>query len=398
MYSIDSSSLKSLLVIDDRKIRTEMFSATAHIIKKMRRIELAHKEFLILDQRLYNDWYNLTFRQENQEKEYLEHRLKALSAFKLHLWYVSETSNLTIQEAFRILKEEERQYQNGDSDWKFIIDKLRQHRTEYAKKKKQQKRASLFDSNASEDTSNISGLNRKNRTLYYFLKEATDESVEKILNHPSSGIKFFKEIFKAVVTCGDWELLNRLWRLGNIDHKTKILKTLTPQLRNFLTQILNQKSETQIQPQKSSKIEGDMELKSLFRKLARTLHPDSQKIHPSTEQSEWSQNILQQVQAAYEAKDLHQLKRLEIITLVQLGDLSSLTLDEIYQSSLVFAEELESLKMHIKNDEKHPAWRFSSRRSYKGLSEKIRQDLKKQLAPAKAEVENLESWLSQFHA
>jgi hypothetical protein len=60
----ETRPVRNLMVIDDRKVRMELFRATASILKKIKKLESGHEAFVIIDQRLYQDWYNLTFRPE----------------------------------------------------------------------------------------------------------------------------------------------------------------------------------------------------------------------------------------------------------------------------------------------------------------------------------------------
>src|SRR5690606_3804925 len=92
--------------------------------------------FMKWDQRLYEDWYNLIFRKEREETEALKKRYQILCTFQLHLLYLAEKSNLSLEKAYALLQEEERQYQNGDEEWRFVIDRLRQHRLQFAQKNK----------------------------------------------------------------------------------------------------------------------------------------------------------------------------------------------------------------------------------------------------------------------
>lgn len=409
--SVGARPSRELLLIDDQKLRKEMFSATATILKKIKQLEKDHEAFVKWDQRLYEDWYNLTFRHEQEETECLQRRYQALCTFQLHLLYLAEKSSLSLEKAYLLLKEEERQYQNGDEEWRFVIDRLRQHRLEFAqnakdslKKKYQAPRAdpilgTLFeeaaaDHNPQDNQSKVdlTQLNRKSRAIYYYLKEITDESLRKHLASPKEGYELFRKAFHIAMQCGDWPLLARLWLTSGPAFQQKLLKMMPSHLTDFLNQMI---AEVQTASRDESKaLENEISLKALYRRLARLLHPDTRSGEPPQELHVESQKIWQEVQEAYKIKDLKQLRRLELISLVQLGYLNSLTMDEIYETSLIFAEELEKLKSKLKACRKHPAWKFTSRRTYKSLVEKTREDIRRRQAPLIAEVEHLEKLLN----
>lgn len=392
----------TLMVIDDHRVRMELFSATSSILKKIRKLETDHEAFHSVDLHLYESWHSLTFRQELQETERIERRYRTLTTFRTHLVYLAETSKISFAEAYRLLKEEELQYQNGDEDWKFIIEKLRQHRLEYAKKVREKQNAPLFESVAaplSEDPPSsaqpdLSRLRRKSRSLYYYCKEVNDETFKKILSEKKTGYVLFKEVFQIIMDCGDWNLLARLWKNGLDAHKNRMLRSMPSHLVDFINQMVTEAGSDGSWNRKAEAVE--VELKSVFRRLVRVLHPDMCKNNEIEDFRNWSAKVFQQAQKAAAARDLQGLKRLEFMTVVQLGDLNKLTLDEIYESSLIFAEELEKLKVSLKTYEKHPAWRFSSRRSYQKLASKIRSEMKKDIAPRSFELELLEEWLAKL--
>lgn len=93
--SKDSHSPRNLSVVDDHKIRKDLFSASSNLLKKIRKLEKDHADFLRFDQILYQEWYNVTFRKELQAGEQLERRHRVLSTFKVHLEHVAKTSQIS---------------------------------------------------------------------------------------------------------------------------------------------------------------------------------------------------------------------------------------------------------------------------------------------------------------
>ncbi len=414
--NLENPKERNLMVINDHQLRMNLFSPSAALLKKIKKLAVSQKDFLSIDKFLYENWYQLTFREETRELLGIEQRQKRLQELQIHLHSIAENSAVSLQTAFLFLKDEALQFQSGDDDWKFIITKLREHRLEYAKKKltekiKRQQNpqgdffGSFFDKQpvvecilpvqVVKECPDISGLNRKSRAVYYYGKEVSPEALEKLFLEKNRGEILFKELFKITMEVGDWPLLGKLWMAASEGYKNKILKKMPSHLMSFLNQLILDSNS----PSKESQIEGyvlaELNLKTIYHKLARYFHPDLQTEDCDYEALTFAEQMLKEAQEAYLAKDLVRLKRLEMMALIHQGDLRSLTLDEIYQSSIVLAQELENLKRTIKLNERHPAWRFSTRHNHSAVIAKIRANFYKRKLDLLAEVQDLEYWFSK---
>ncbi|MNK99947.1 hypothetical protein D3C87_1203640 [compost metagenome] len=165
-------------------------------------------------------------------------------------------------------------------------------------------------------------------------------------------------------------------------------------LKDFLQQIISENADEEAL--ESEQFEAEHLLRSTYRRLARLLHPDKQTGEVSMEQQEWSSIKWQRVQEAHKSRDHAALKRIELLCMAELGQLNNLTTDEIYQSSLVLAQELDHLKISLRSSRKHPAWKFAARRSYDALTKKIRKELAARFSPIEAEVKAMENLLKQL--
>lgn len=395
----------SLLVVDDQKIRLALFANTATLLKKLNKLERDFEAFQNQDQRLYEDWYNLTFRRERQQEEQVDRRLQNLRTFKTHLEYLVETSKISPAKAYLLLQDEEKQYQRGDEDWRFVIDMLRQQRLENAKKIRNQKLKAqsqvhntgrLFKEEDVSEQTTLASLNRKERTTFYYLKEIREESLVQRFNDTKIGFTFFKESFQVAMKGADWSLLAKIWKCSHKVFQERLLKSMPLHLQEFLSQVLQEHSETSHAKPVDPYAE-EVFMKTSYRKLVRILHPDTFVEANNFEMRDWLLKTWQKVQEAYQKRDAQKLKRLEFMVELQLGHLNSLTMDEIYESSLLFAEELENLKKKIRAFRKHPAWNFSSRRGYDSLTARTRMSLMSKLQPKLDELKQLEAWLENLH-
>lgn len=399
-------SPRGLSVVDDSDIRKDLFSASANLLKKIRKLEKDHTDFLLWDQMLYQDWYNLTFRSELQAGELLEKRHKTLATFQVHLKHLATTSKVSLDRAYNMLKEEEIQYQSGDDVWKFVIDKLRKNRFETATRKtpsnttpnekKIEEPAIDFADIFFKDDSALSGLRRRARSVYHYLNDIDDGKMARHMSVPLAGYQLFKETFQIAMKCGDWKLLGRIWKTADPAYQQRFLRNMPLHLKEFLQQIIADTAADEASEAEQN--ENERLLRSAYRRLARLLHPDKQAGDVTLEHQEWASVKWQRAQAAYRAQDIEALKRIELLCMAELGQLNDLTTDEIYQSSLILNEEYELLKKNLKGYRKNPAWKFSTRRSYEPLKKQAAIEIEKRFGPLKEEVQLMEELLKKLAA
>lgn len=158
-------------------------------------------------------------------------------------------------------------------------------------------------------------------------------------------------------------------------------------MSNDLQDALNRKNYG-ILSEKNSK-----ELKSIYRKLIKKLHPDLNK-----ENSEKSKNLLLQVTRAYENGDLETLKNLELLTdeIMEKENIEIGELDELKQSKekykIIINELLESIKK-IKDSFPYNKKDFLNNDI---LVQKRKSELKKEMEMCKEVYSDLENILDKL--
>jgi hypothetical protein len=421
--SLRANPVRSLLVIDDRGLRLKLFSGVESIIKKIDKVERERDNFSSQDQGLFKDWYELTFRQENKEMEERRHEYISLVKFHNDIIAVAEMQEIPPHEAYLYLKEEEKRYQTGPEEQRTTIDKLRKERLEFAQKALEEELSASFDEDYdSEDFDSplggepdLSVLSKVETKLYNHLKSSSPEQLRKEFSG-SDGILLAMNAMGLSSLTADHSLFIKIW--DSLPPKTRravsenfesdtgaVMEEFISELRMALsgepsdeaskeTDSDNLDSEF-IQVRQSRSVDlserEERDLKFIFRKLVRLIHPDSQDPNLSQNLKSWYNKVWQRVQEAYKSKDLHQLKRLEITAMVRLKELNSLTVDEIKASAEWLEEELAELRSRLKSLEKHPAWKFSTKRSYEPLIKKIRKDFQMNLAPILKDIEELKN-------
>ncbi|WP_413574856.1 hypothetical protein ACLVWU_11510 [Bdellovibrio sp. HCB290] len=391
-----------LYIVDDQKIRKDLFSVSAVLIKKIRKLEKEHADFLLSDQIQYQDWHSLTFREELHELEVLEKRHRILSTFEVHLNHVAATSKVSLQQAYLMLKEEEGQYQAGDDVWRFVIDNLRKTRFQAATQdldKSALHQTPVEDGPVDfaevffKDDSVLSGLKRKARSVYHYLNDIDDGKMVQHMEVPLAGYRLFRESLQIAMKCGDWRLLGRVWKTASPAYQQRYLRNMPLHLKKFLQRIIDENErEEAIESEQSA---GEKGLRETYRKLVVLLHPDRQ-FSQSVEYQRWAAIKWQRVQDAFERGDQSALERISLLCRAELGQLNDLTVDEIQQSSSLLQEELEVLQASLVDCRKHPAWKFSSRRSYDSLKIQVQEKLQKSLKPLRAQVRVFEETLKGF--
>lgn len=424
--ALRNNPVRDLLVIDDWKLRLKLFAEAEAVIKKIDKVERDRDNFSNQDQRLFTDWYELTFRQEKKELEERHQEYIALAKLHNDIIAVAEMQDIPPHRAYLFLKEEEKRYQAGTDSQRAEIDKLRQERLEFAQKAMDEEYGSAADEDEDfedfldemmNEKVDVSDLRKEDRLFYQHLKSADPAQ----LREEFSGAEELPMARSAIWVASmveDSHLLVKIWDLLSAKtqrHLSKDFKKNTGgpmedfinSLRNTLSREAFNASRREDDPEDSENgfFDGfiqsprkqtftlsenaEQELKLIFRKLARLIHPDSQDPQLSESLKTWYQKVWQQVQEAYKAKNLQQLKKLEIMATIRLKELNSLTFAEIKASTHWLEEELAELRASLKSLEKHPAWKFSTKRSYETLIKKIKKEFESNLAPLLKDIDQL---------
>ncbi|NJL24005.1 MAG: hypothetical protein HC902_01660 [Calothrix sp. SM1_5_4] len=127
------SKAKNLILIDDTAIRESHFSAANKIIRKIERLESAIATFHSSDQKLFGDWFDLTFRKEREEANEKTIAYRKLAEFHNSIVAASQMLDISMPDAFRLIREEEDRYQKGDQATREKIEQTRREREQFAR-------------------------------------------------------------------------------------------------------------------------------------------------------------------------------------------------------------------------------------------------------------------------
>lgn len=427
--STKHSIKKALLVIDDRPIREQAYSEAKKLINKIDNIEEKIENFRNHDQKLFSDWFNLTFRNKLKKIEDLQLEYANLSRF--HNWVVatSKIKKISIFLAYKKMKEEENSYQSGGDEVRKQIEKSRAERDKYICDEIEREERKMYgdddfgfdefdgknneesantndNENTNDDESTDESQFTANRTEaqereLLRIKNMTDKKIIKLCRNRDNALAMLATALALAQTPEEYKIFLRVWE--NCPHKYQavfakeffskigiqlsvVIKDMRLKIEDF-DQAENQTEEDSnfnsnedFQQDYVSRGSGRIKinaqeeevLKILYRKIVRLLHPDMQQ--PESQLFPWQKKLWVSVQFAYKECDISKLNFFYRVALLRLKELKSLTLSEIQTSRLWLKDELKILERETKQIRNLPAWGFSKKKNYDSVSKRIEKD------------------------
>ncbi len=136
----------------------------------------------------------------------------------------------------------------------------------------------------------------------------------------------------------------------------------------------------------------DPRIKDIYRALVRLLHPDIQK-EMTPQKLEW----WHQVQEAYNSDDVHQLETiLTLCTIETEGFTATTNLTSLMQVTQEFKKTLYSIKRHLTQCRREPAWDFSKNKNVDALRVFFQRSLSDSTKRIRVDIEQLENLFSKW--
>ena len=414
--------MKSLLIINDQKIRQAAFEQAEKLLKKIDRLELDLELFTLQDQALFTSWYNLTFANERQKISDLHDDYIKLAKF--HNWIIaaSKMLNIDLPEAFVFLQREENRYAQGSEQIRTQIDSARKKRDEFLQQEIIKESGyfsdlhGVFDDEDFENQTEAddadetdSEQSREGDEVLKFIHSLNDKDLQKVCAEQDGAYEILWDILELAKSSKDRILLIRVWDF--VPHPIQLsfarlftkqtgtsFKKLIKQIRDSIAieaqlsesmedQSVKSNSEAPSAGQKRKAALETESLKQIYRKLVRRLHPDLQ---PSqAELNPWQKQLWSRVQDAHKSQDRPQLEKLLRIVLLRGQSLTELTISEILESQTVLQQEFEQLNKEAKKTKSLPAWKFSSRKDYAPLQRKLKKEILNELDSIEDQVTEL---------
>ena len=391
---------RSLVVIDDARLRRAAAAEAERLLAKIDRLERADRDFFEVDQGLYQSWYELTFRPELRQLNDL--REIATKLIRFHNWILtlSQRRRIRPEEAYAILQEEQLRYEVGGAEERAGIEEARRRRDTGEDDSRKARRERNEES---RHRAKPGGGSENQRWWDSLLNLSEEELRQNARAFPDAIHLILQAIVRAENACHA-RIVLLLW--GEASAKVKkeaarVFETASgqpmgrvlDQMRAFLAaQEETGEERRRSQPAASAGAslaprERHEELKQLYRKFVRHLHPD--KLAPGEEVSPWQKKIWNEGQEAYRAKNRDALYRLYQIVILRLRRLSELTMGEIRTSHEWLRGELRKLEAATKEKRKAPFWKFSKRKDYFELERQTRKELERDINRMKIEIRKL---------
>jgi hypothetical protein len=430
---------RHLIPIDDAVIRATHFLAASKIMRKIERLESAISAFHASDQKLFSEWFELTFRADREAVEEKMTDYKKLAAFHNSIVAAAKMLQISMPEAYLLIRQEEDLYRNADEATRQKIEQTRQDRDRFARDEMEREFCEqdgdndFEDEDSDDDSVAMNGMESEeepkltpaDRAEIQRLQTLTEKKLRQSLRGFEQGREILLTALRFAVLGGDPALFIRAWDLAphrlredlqRLCHANGLpLKAQIEDMREWLKwnsqtgEDLGSESEDEIPNEGDGRHGGyigygpgragrrsplqEEKLKVLYRKLARKLHPDA---HPGDRQKDrvWKNKLWLRVQESYRAGDTLTLEKLNHLVLLRDRDLNSLTVDEIRQSQNWLTEDLRALEREAKQLRRVPAWKFSKRKNLDPLIRNIRRDFREQMTKIESEIVEL----TAFHA
>jgi hypothetical protein len=395
------NSSRTLLIIDDRRLRGEAFAHAEKFIGKIDRLEAAMQSFRDHDQKLFNNWYELTFRSEKVAVEKFKEEFRSLIRF--HNWVVATArlQGISMPEAYWLMDKERERYARGDAETRRLIDETRRAR-ERAIREDMEREAR--EEQEAEQASRFSLED---------IREMSEIKLNKLCSDPETAFDLLEQTLERSRARRDFEAFLRVWKAVPPRIQREFARAFKEDKGISLYEIIEKVEAALKADQEASIEESDGEsdspqgefkldnseagasaasaprleerLKLMYRKLVRRLHPD---LHG--EMQPWQKKIWDRAQKAYSDKDHGAIDRLYRLTMLRLRELSDLTMSEIHESYSWLKNEFSELEREAKNLKRLPAWGFAKRKTYEPLTKKILKDFDREIDIIKDEIEGVQ--------
>ena len=224
--------MRYLMLIDDSKMRKEAFSQAEKILGKIDRFELNLATFHNDDQKLFNDWMDLTFRVERDQIARLDEEYRQLC--RLHNWMLalSEMIRVSFPKACALIIDEEAIYQAGDADTRRAIDKERAKRDEFIRAQMEREYEEAFGGRGDSDFGKQDEFDFGDRESDHDtpggelaeIAGLKDSEIRRICADTEDSLGFFSDVLEASEIADEYSQVFRVWEIMPRAHRSLFAK------------------------------------------------------------------------------------------------------------------------------------------------------------------------------
>lgn len=378
------------LLIDDAKLRRQAAAAAEKLLRRLDRLTQAAEGFYGVDQRLFQDWFQLTFRAELARQESLKNEREKLAREREAVAAYATFAKVSLEDAYDFLEQEKLRYELGSPEEKARIEEARRYRQRQgrggkkeARAEAREKRKAKADAAAMKDWwSWFAGLDR---AAIQALSAEPEYSSEALLAgllagdenwQREAGVRFWDETSPYV---------RKLASRRYFEHRGEDLEDLVRAFRTPRHESSGAADPSGVEPRPLRPEEENLKL--LYRKFVRYLHPDAR--GPGAALDSWQKKMWHDGQEAYQSGNYPALHALYRVVMLRLGKLGELTMGEIRAIAAGLEKEFRDLQRDTKGMRNAPFWKFSKRKDYFDLTRKFRLGFVAELARLEEEVTKL---------
>ncbi len=367
--------MANLILIDDKKIRKQAFSKLEKLLKKLQRMETNVESFHERDERLFKEWFELTFREQQQQVAALRGQYRELADFHNQMHALAQMEDLSLPEAAFILREEERLLHSGSEEQRRLINDARRLREQFvhSQSERNEKRFEREDDEASEDR--YIPPDEEDMEESELIAQLDDEELREWCASSKSAFILLGKTLRVASFTKDFTLFFRLWDVTHVKVQEQFARRFMKEHGYSLIEVIE---EMRGRVNDGESVEGAKleALKLTYRQLARKLHPDMHAAAKS-ESADWRKKMWERVQEAYKRQDGKALNKLFHLVLLRGRELEQLRLSELHMSHKWLADEIEQTNHHVKKLRRQPAWGFSRRKDFQPIKQKLEREMAK---------------------
>ncbi len=395
----------SLLIIDNGPLKKQAAEQAQIWLKKIEDFELALKKFNDVDQPLFTKWYNLTTHPLREELEALTDEYSKLIEFHNTMIFIVNDQDVSMAQAYLILKEENERFEAGDAVVRGEIENLRELRKRLIEDDLGPEENFEGHGSRGADAPRESGRDHgDDDDRLRFFEKLTDSQISEILRDPDDGPSFLMNAVAILLQASRGDLLKKFWKLAPGALKKNLNQMARKNLGHSLEDLFEERpggfqeegeaprvAKAKPTPSKETKAEEErLKLKTLYRKIVRKIHPDQFSDEVTPEIKSWLGGLWHKVVHFYDKEDAQALEALHHKIVLRLKKYEELSVSEIHAAAKSLEKELQELLREQKNSRQGPAWNFSELKNYKKVQNQVSKPFRLEKKRILENIEELE--------
>ena len=354
---------KELLIVDNAPIRKKNLKAFDKAIADLEKLQVDLTLFQSKAVPEYDTWYNNFFKEKLQKISELRLKEAELSDFIAEVQYYRDKYRVTYREAVEVLERWKKDPIGYKEFWETV----------------QKKEEEIFQKKWEEFFKRQQGFTFGDSKEDFEDEDSRSHSKSRNGSRTGSGFRsgFGGEAFQDFGEGDDDD-----WDEDDFGNGSRSQR---------FSQNRYQKGTGRNALENESFVSKEDQLKLVYRKLVRKLHPDHRK-----QTSKELEEMWHEVQDAYQQGNLTRLESLDGLSdMLLTSEKSKLSIWQILSITKIYKQKLKALKGHINLAKKQPAWKFffGTQSERARFQNELSFDMDRQLLVAKSNTKKLEKLL-----